>query len=144
MVRNGTWIALLLATAAMAAGCGTGSGVLDAGDELDLGVRAARRGYWQEALHRFELAHQRDPQNAKVLNDMAIALEATGRYEEALVTYQTALQVDPRDRRIRKNYEQFRTFYEQHVARQEVEESEDGGAQEANPAEEGSDGTSDG
>jgi Flp pilus assembly protein TadD len=79
--------------------------------EMGFGVDAARRSYWQEALFRFERARALDPQNGKLLNNLAVALEARGRYDEALATYKQALQDTPKNSLIRKNYARFAEFY---------------------------------
>ena len=79
--------------------------------EMREGVKAAQRGYWQEALFRFERAHNVDPKNAAILNNLAVAFEALGRYAEALATYKQALQDTPKSSAIRKNYARFAEFY---------------------------------
>jgi Flp pilus assembly protein TadD len=75
------------------------------------GVKAAQRGYWQEALFRFERARNVDPKDAEVLNNLAVAFEALGRYGEALATYKQAIQDTPKSSIIRKNYARFAEFY---------------------------------
>jgi Flp pilus assembly protein TadD len=79
--------------------------------EMGFGVDAAQRSYWQEALFRFERARALDPQNGKLLNNVAVALEALGRYDEALATYKQALQTTPKNSLIRRNYARFAEFY---------------------------------
>jgi Flp pilus assembly protein TadD len=79
--------------------------------EVQEGVKAAQRAYWQEALFRFERARNLDPKNAEVLNNLAVALEALGRYDDALTIYKQALQQTPKNRIIRKNYARFAEFY---------------------------------
>ena len=79
--------------------------------EMREGVMAAQRGYWQEALFRFERARSADPKDAEILNNLAVAFEALGRYDEALSTYKQALQDTPKSSVIRKNYARFAEFY---------------------------------
>ena len=79
--------------------------------EMREGVKAAQRGYWQEALFRFERARNVDPNDAEILNNLAVALEALGRYDEALAAYKQALQDTPKSSIIRKNYARFAEFY---------------------------------
>jgi Flp pilus assembly protein TadD len=79
--------------------------------EMRQGVKAAQRGYWQEALFRFERARNVDPKDAEILNNLAVAFEALGRYGEALATYKQALQDTPKSSVIRKNYARFAEFY---------------------------------
>lgn len=94
------------------AGC-SGNGVTHGpDDQLRFGVQMARDGLWSEALFRFEKALRLEPDNAKVLNNVAVALEAAGRYDEALEAYRKALELAPRDRDLRQNYARFADFYE--------------------------------
>ncbi len=87
--------------------------------EMKFGYQAARRGYWQEALLRFERANELTPGQARILNNIAVAQEANGLFEEALLTYQTGLAVDPRDSGLRKNLARFQEFYASYIARPE-------------------------
>jgi tetratricopeptide (TPR) repeat protein len=84
--------------------------------EMRIGYKAARRGYWLEALHRFENANEYTPNQPRILNNIAVAMEASGRFEEALVTYESAMVVAPKDRVLRSNYSRFKEFYETMVA----------------------------
>ena len=93
-------------------GCASGGSTgasLD--DEMGSGVKAAGKGYWQEALFRFERASKLAPDDAEVLNNLAVALEVAGRYEEALVTYKKALEKAPSNSALKKNYSRFAEFY---------------------------------
>lgn len=94
-------------------------------EQLEMGYEAARRGYWQEALDRFEDANRLDPGNAEVLNNMAVAYEAVGRWDDARVAYEQAMQLDPTASRIRKNYQRFEDFYASFVARPEPGDADD-------------------
>lgn len=95
-----------------------------AGDQLDFGVQMARRELWNEALFRFRQAAEQDPNNPKIVNNLAVACEATGRFEEALRYYQQALRISPTDRTVRGNYSRFVEFYE---SLKPPEEDEEGG-----------------
>ncbi len=97
---------LLLATACSS----SGSVHHRISSQLDLGVDAARRGYWQEALLRFENANAIDPHNPHVLNNLAVAYEAVGRYDTARATYEAGLAVAPGDRNLTRNYARFKDF----------------------------------
>lgn len=79
---------------------------------MDFGVRMAQRGLWNEALFRFQRAQRLSPANPQVLNNLAVAYEATGQYEEALTSYQQALQMSPENRELRRNYARFVEFYQ--------------------------------
>ena len=100
------------------------SGVAVAGDasskeasaEMKWGFKAARRGYWQEALMRFEHANELTPNQPRILNNIAVAQEANGLYEMALLTYQEGLTIDPSNSALRRNYARFQEFYATYVS----------------------------
>jgi Flp pilus assembly protein TadD len=100
------------------------SGVVVAGDpnakeasaEMKWGFKAARRGYWQEALMRFEHANELTPNQPRILNNIAVAQEANGLFEMALLTYQEGLAIDPSNNALRRNYTRFQEFYATYVA----------------------------
>lgn len=96
----------------------------EAEEQVKRGYRAAKRGYWQEALFRFERADGLTPNEPRILNNIAVALEASGRFEEALVAYETALAVAPNDRVLRQNYSRFKEFYESQVVPKKPEEAD--------------------
>ena len=102
--------------------------------EMKFGYQAARRGYWQEALLRFQRANELTPGQARILNNIAVAQEANGLFEEALLTYQTGLAVDPRDSGLKKNLARFQEFYASFISRPENEEKPDEQAEEADDA----------
>lgn len=79
--------------------------------QLKFGVDMARRELWSEALFRFRRAADLEPGNAHVLNNLAVACEATGRFEEALEYYRQALKLEPDNRALRGNYSRFVEFY---------------------------------
>lgn len=103
------WIACL---ALAAAGCSGYSPGDDAGAQLRFGVQMAQRGLWNEALFRFRKAEQIDPNNPRILNNLAVAQEAAGRYDDALATYKKALGLAPGNRELKENYAHFVDFYE--------------------------------
>jgi Flp pilus assembly protein TadD len=100
--------------------------------EMKWGFKAAKRGYWQEALMRFENANKLTPDSPRILNNIAVAQEANGMFEEALLTYQTALTINSRDEALRRNYARFQEFYSTYVSPPDAlaaaeEDSEEGG-----------------
>lgn len=96
--------------------------------EIKVGYDAARAGYWQEALLRFRRADMIQPGQPRILNNIAVALEATARYEDALLAYEEAVAAAPGDPILRRNYKLFQEFYRQHIAGPETrDEQEDGG-----------------
>jgi tetratricopeptide (TPR) repeat protein len=84
--------------------------------QMKWGYKAAKRGYWLEALDRFERANRLTPDQPRILNNIAVALEASGRFEEALLEYESALNLAPNDRVLRRNYSLFKEFYDTRVA----------------------------
>lgn len=80
--------------------------------QVDFGVEMAQRGLWSEALFRFENARRLEPNDASVLNNLAVCYEAAGRFEDALETYNDALAVDPGNRVVKANYSRFAEFYQ--------------------------------
>ena len=102
-----------------------GAAPLEATDEqLKFGVDMAKRGLWSEALFRFRQADKAQPDNPRVLNNLAVAYEAVGLFEEALETYQAALKVDPANRELRRNYARFIEFYQSFKPEEEEPEEE--------------------
>jgi len=101
-------LALLAVACATAPRIDTGS----PGSQLKFGIQMARQGLWNEALFRFEQARRLDPQNARILNDLAVAYEAAGRYDDAQTAYKDALRVAPEARDIKRNYSRFMEFYQ--------------------------------
>jgi tetratricopeptide (TPR) repeat protein len=97
--------------AVMAGACATTGPAGSADREMRAGVRAAVREYWQEAHFRFARARRLEPDNPKILNNMAVALEALGRYEEALEVYKEALQKAPSNSALKRNHSRFAEFY---------------------------------
>jgi Tfp pilus assembly protein PilF len=81
-------------------------------DQLAFGTQMAQRGLWNEALFRFRQAQRYEPSNARILNNLAVAYEATGRFDEALKTYQEAVRLDPNNSEIKRNYARFVEFYQ--------------------------------
>ena len=108
----------------MIVGCILGTGLLalpaathaakqpQAGSQLEFGVGMARRGLWNEALFRFERALDIRPNDAQILNNIAVAYEALGLFEQALEAYGTALAAAPGNRDLKANYSRFLEFYQ--------------------------------
>ncbi len=104
----------------------------EAGAEMKWGFKAARRGYWQEALMRFEHANELTPNQARILNNIAVAQEANGLYELALLTYQEGLALEPNNNALRRNYTRFQEFYRSYIAPPEVQAEEGAENEEKN------------
>ena len=97
--------------------------------EMKWGFKTARRGYWQEALMRFEHANELTPNQPRILNNIAVAQEANGLFEMALLTYQEGLTLDPKNNALRRNYMRFQEFYASYIA--PPEEAANEGAEDA-------------
>lgn len=102
---------MLPATAALAGS----DAAKQAEEQMKFGFKAARRGYWQEALERFVTADKLTPGKARILNNIAVALEANGRFDEARDVYRRALAADPGNRAVKKNLQRFEEFVERFV-----------------------------
>jgi Flp pilus assembly protein TadD len=101
----------------------------EASAEMKWGFKAARRGYWQEALLRFEHANELTPNQPRILNNIAVAQEANGQFELALLTYQEGLAIAPNNGALRRNYTRFQEFYATYIGA--PEEAADQGAEDA-------------
>lgn len=87
--------------------------------QVAFGVSMARRGLWNEALFRFRQADRMDPNNPHILNNLAVAFEATGEFDQALETYKRALKASPSSRDLRRNYSRFVEFYQSYRPQKE-------------------------
>ncbi len=81
---------------------------LSAKEMMRFGVEAAKHGLWREALFRWERTVQRDPDNARLRNNLAVAYESLGDYRRAGEQYKEALRLDPGNDEILENYESFK------------------------------------
>jgi Flp pilus assembly protein TadD len=127
----------LLGTAFASAGDGDKKGdKKEAEAEMEWGYKAARRGYWQEALIRFQHANILTPNQPRILNNIAVAQEANGLYEDALLSYQTGLAIAPDSDALRRNYMRFQEFYNTYIAKPEEGTEQDSEEQEADDAQE--------
>jgi len=106
--------ALALCATALVGACASARSATPQGVEgqLAFGTQMAQRGLWNEALFRYREAEKLAPQNARVLNDLAVAYEGTGNFDEALRTYQRALKVEPGNTQLKTNYARFVEFYQ--------------------------------
>ena len=127
-----TRVATALVSTAILAGATAFAGdpkVKEAAADMEWGYKAARNGYWQEALTRFEHANELTPNQPRILNNIAVAQEANSMYAQALLTYQEGLAIDPKNDTLRRNFARFQEFYASYVA--PPEEDGDEGAEDA-------------
>ncbi len=128
---------LVLSTVACASGYGPAR---SADAQLAFGVDMAKRGLWDEALFRFRQAEKIDPSDPRIVNNLAVAYEATGRFEEALELYRRALRMSPNDRTLRRNYSRFIEFYQGLQPEGEDEETQEAAEADGSDAAAGSEG----
>lgn len=99
---NARWIALTSLTI-LAAFAGCSRHVVRANAYNDFAIAAARRGLWQEAALRWEEALRTQPNDARFLNNIGVAREASERFDEALEAYRKALAADPKNEDYARN-----------------------------------------
>jgi tetratricopeptide (TPR) repeat protein len=75
------------------------------------GSEMARKGFWHEALFRYEKAAAGNPNDAQIQNNLAVAYESVGDTTRALATYKRALELAPQDPKIKRNYARFAEYY---------------------------------
>lgn len=80
--------------------------------QVAFGIDVARRGLWEEAIHRWVQAAELDPDNSSAQNNLAVAYEQSGKFELANESYERALELSSDNIYIRQNYELFREAYE--------------------------------
>ena len=81
------------------------------------------KGLWREALFRWERASKLLPDNARILNNLAVAYETAGEFEKAQAMYTEALRLAPDNRDIRQNHTLFEAYYKDLLARKEHDAS---------------------
>lgn len=110
--RRALAIGFALALVASFPGCASASkAAASAADQKAYGARMAQKGFWREALFRFERASRLAPDDPEILNDVAVACEAVGETARALAAYKRALELRPDDNRIKRNYARFAEYY---------------------------------
>ena len=84
---------------------------LSSKEMMEFGVEAAKRGLWREAAFRWERSLLREPENARLRNNLAVAYESLGDLVGAEREYSEALRLDPKNKEIRDNYESFQEIH---------------------------------
>jgi Flp pilus assembly protein TadD len=75
------------------------------------GSEMARKGFWREALFRYEKAAAMRPDSPEVQNNLGVAYESIGETSRALAAYKKALELAPQDSKIKRNYARFAEYY---------------------------------
>ncbi len=103
---------LVLSLVVSLTGCAsTPETAANAADQKAYGAEMARRGFWREALFRFDRAAKLAPDDPEILNNIAVASEAVGETARALAAYKRALELRPDDAKIKRNYARFAEYY---------------------------------
>ena len=105
--------------AALLSALGAGSWSCSSGQTNDVSWKAqnaygsemARKGFWHEALFRYEKAAAEKPNDAQIQNNLAVAYESVGDTTRALAAYKRALELAPQDPKIKRNYARFAEYY---------------------------------
>lgn len=106
-----TFAVLALLLQALATGCRSVADGASAAEQRSYGTYMARRGFWREALFRYQRADLLRPGDPRTLNDLAVAWEATGEPARALAAYRRALELAPEEQKIKRNYARFAEYY---------------------------------
>jgi len=78
--------------------------------QMEFGVEMALQGSWHEAAFRFRKAAEADPENPRALNNLAVALEASGDFDAAAEAYSKALALDPDNHQIKENKDRLEAY----------------------------------
>jgi Flp pilus assembly protein TadD len=116
--RSRRLLPLLLLAASVAALCLASEG----SEQMDFGVRAAKKGLWREALFRWEKASKLQPANARILNNLAVAYEIGGDFDKAEAMYREAQRLAPDNKDIRQNHDLFTAYYKELLSRKQHQE----------------------
>jgi len=106
-------VAIALFAGALLAAAGCSSSAPDEGWKAQkaYGAKMAEKGFWREALFRFERAASQRPEDPQIQNDLAVAYESVGETARALAAYKRALELAPGDSKIKRNYARFAEYY---------------------------------
>jgi Tfp pilus assembly protein PilF len=96
---------------AIAAGCSSSKPDERWKAQKAYGARMAQKGFWREALFRFQHAAAERPDDPQIQNDLAVAYESVGETARALAAYKRALELAPEDPKIKRNYARFAEYY---------------------------------
>ena len=106
-----TWGYTLALLTVVAAAAGAPPGLITSRDYNRFALRAQEEGLWREAEYRLRQALRENPDDARLHNNLAVALEALGELDEAHAEYQTAVKLDPGNDTYRRNLRDFTTAH---------------------------------
>jgi tetratricopeptide (TPR) repeat protein len=110
-LRRAVAVAAAAALAVVLGACSSGKPEEAWKAEKAYGTEMAKKGFWREALFRYEKAAAQQPGDAQVQNNLAVAYESTGDTSRALAAYKRALELAPQDAKIKRNYARFAEYY---------------------------------
>ncbi len=79
----------------------------DVKDLNKFALKCSEDGLWGEAEFRFKRALEVSPNDARLHNNLAVALEAQGKLDEAYAEYLRATNLDARNQEYRYNLDKF-------------------------------------
>jgi Flp pilus assembly protein TadD len=97
----------IVITLALAAASCTSPWRVTTSDYNRFAIRAQEEGLWREAEYRLRQALAEDPEDARLHNNLAVALEAQGKLEEAYDEYRKAASLGPGNDTYRRNLRDF-------------------------------------
>jgi hypothetical protein len=100
-------VALIFGLATVVTVTGASKDEKEQRERLEFAARMAKKGNWGEAQYRWQKASAADPDNPFILNNLAVALEATGKHVEAQRRYAQAVSLSRGDSVIRENARRF-------------------------------------
>ncbi|HUU57760.1 MAG TPA: tetratricopeptide repeat protein [bacterium] len=106
-----TWGCTLALVAVVAAAACAPAGLITSRDYNRFALRAQEEGLWREAEYRLRQALRENPGDARLHNNLAVALEALGELDEAHAEYRTAVKLDPGNDTYRRNLRDFTTAH---------------------------------
>jgi hypothetical protein len=85
----------------------------------------AERGNWREAKYRWEIVRREQPDNPRILNNLAVAAEILGEVEEAKLLYEQAVETSGGNTHILDNQRRFAWSLKQRSAPGDDEDTEE-------------------
>jgi hypothetical protein len=96
-------------------------------DRMRFAAAMAEKGNWREARYRWEIIARDQPDNGRVLNNLAVAAEVLGRFDEAEELYDKALSLSGDDEYVGDNRRRLEWFLKQSGASDNGEGRDDNG-----------------
>lgn len=109
MFRSSTFCAAVCLL--LAAGNVFGGGI-NTKNALVFAADMARNGNWREAKYRWEILARDQPENPKLLNNLAVTCEVLGEVDQAREYYEKAAALSKGDRNIEHNLSRFKHFWD--------------------------------